>query len=101
VGDTWKKSKDSEGGLPLDISVNFKVDDITKKVITLSFSADKSDLMVEEDSPIGDMDLKMGGKVMFDRNSGLMLSNSVSQTLSGSDPQQGDFFMVTTIKQTS
>ena len=54
-----------------------------------------------EASEVKDMNLKMGGKMTFDKKTGRIISSTLSQTVSGSDPQQGEFFMVTSITQTS
>ncbi len=102
-GDTWEKTQSSEGMAAMDISVNFKADEITKQQVVLSFSASNEDIELEEteEEQLGDTEIKMGGKMTFDRKTGRLLSNTLSQTLSGSDPQQGEFFAVTSIKQTS
>ncbi|HAD96182.1 MAG TPA: hypothetical protein DCG19_02190 [Cryomorphaceae bacterium] len=101
--DTWKEENSGSGMAPFELSLNYKVDEITRDEVIISTSAGKEDLKMEdaEASEVKDMNLKMGGKMTFDKKTGRIISSTLSQTVSGSDPQQGEFFMVTSITQTS
>ncbi len=100
VGDTWEKTETEEG--QMSITLHYTVEAITDNQVTLSYYAGPGDMNMEQtDNQIQDLNIEINGKIVYDRKTGKSLSNNLSQNMSGSDPQQGDFFNVTEIKQSS
>ncbi len=98
-GDTWEDTQSS--GMGASMTMSFKVEEISKNEITLSYTADSDDLKLDEEAQGEDIKLEMGGKVIFNRKTGKLVSNNLSQTMSGSSPEQGEFFTVSTLKQST
>ena len=98
-GYTWSQSQAGSNVGAIDAKLNFKVTEISKKTVSLSYNLDEGSIKAPDEA-LKDMEIKSSGKVLFDRKTGKMLSNTSNQSVKGNGPQ-GSFFMITTVKQES
>lgn len=96
VGETWTQEVDAPGS-PVAVQTKYTVQSADKNQVVYAYSINDLDLG-EIDGALEDTETKTEGTLTYDRKTGKLLSNQTNSTLKGSNPQMGEFFMVTTSK---
>lgn len=97
-GDSWQQDQEVEMAQNTSVTMNFKATEIKGGTVEMSYEADESSLKTELEE-MGDLELNMSGTYTFDKKTGMLISNKGNNTMKGSDPQMGEFFMVITTEQ--
>lgn len=95
VGATWTQAVDSTAAVSAPMV--YTVESLDKDQVTFIYAVDKSTIKVEDTSS----DLQSGGKASFNRKTGKLIHNTNNSTMKGSNPQMGEFFMVSTTSVTA
>lgn len=90
VGSTWTQDLDSTSAI--DAPMVYTVESVDKEKVTFTFAVDKSNVTDTDEVS----DLQSGGKAIFDRKSGKVIETTNNSTMKGTNPQMGEFFMVST-----
>tara|TARA_R110002096_G_scaffold436044_1_gene665998 strand:- start:44428 stop:45240 length:813 start_codon:yes stop_codon:yes gene_type:complete len=90
VGETWTQELDSTSNVPAPLV--YTVESVDKEKVTFTYAVDKSQIK-EKDK---DADFQSGGKATYDRKTGKIISTTNNSTMKGTNPQMGDFFLVST-----
>lgn len=95
VGATWAQEVDTTSAISAPMV--YTVESLDKEKVTFVYSVDKSDVKSEDVTA----DVQSGGKASFNRKTGKLISNTNNSTMKGSNPQMGEFFMVSTTSVTA
>lgn len=98
-GTTWVQSgsDDDENTGP---KMTYTVTEVTKDQVTYNFEL-KNDSTTTLSPELQNADIKTGGTAIYNRKTGEIISNISNSTMKGSNPQMGEFFMISTTKITS
>lgn len=92
VGETWSPEVDSTS-IAKGVTV-YTVSSVDKEKVVFTYVVDNGEVKTDE----VDADLQSGGKAIYDRKTGKLIDNTNNSTVKGSNPQMGDFFMVSTTR---
>lgn len=98
-GDKWQQEQEIEMS-NTKINLDYSTVKISGNTVELAYHADEKSITTEAKELDG-FQIKLKGNSTFDKKTGMMVSATQNTTMKGSDPQMGEFFMVTTTDQSA